>query len=102
MPDIVVYGFAPSTHVRTARLALAEKGIDYELATVEFGSEELLKLHPFGKIPAFAPPIAYLRMTPESERLLANRPAIGRWFDTVSARPSFAATEPSLPKSQAA
>ena len=50
----------------------------------------------------FAPPIAYLRMTPESERLLANRPAIGRWFDTVSARPSFAATQPSLPDAAAA
>lgn len=214
MSDIVVYGFAPSTFVRTARLALEEKGVDYELATVEFGSAALLKLHPFGRIPAFAhgdvrlyetsaiaryvdeafdgpalqpsdagararmdqwisafncyynptlvrvlilerlvapmrgretdqaridealpeiekhlgvlerelgdgrahivgeeltladlffaPPIAYLRMTPESERLLANRPAIGRWFDTVSARPSFAATQPSLPDADAA
>ncbi len=214
MSDIVVYGFAPSTFVRTARLALEEKGVDYELETVEFGSDSLLKLHPFGKIPAFrhgavrlfetsaitryvdetfdgptlqpsdafararmnqwisayndyyvsllgrvlimerivapmqgretdqaridealpeievrlgvlegelgdgrpyivgeeltladlffAPPIAYLRMTPESERLLANRPAIGRWFDTVSARPSFAATQPSLPDADAA
>ncbi len=60
MSDIVVYGFAPSTFVRTAR------------------------------------------MTPEGERLLAGRPAIGRWFDTVSARPSFAATQPSLPDAAAA
>ena len=50
----------------------------------------------------FAPAIAYLRMTPESERLLANRSAIGRWFDMVSARPSFAATQPSLPDAEAA
>ncbi len=50
----------------------------------------------------FAPPIGYLRMTPESERLLANRPAIGRWFGAVSARPSFAATQPSLPEAEAA
>ncbi len=214
MSDIVVYGFAPSTYVRTARLALEEKGVDYELETVEFGSAALLELHPFGKIPAFAhgdvrlyetsaivryvdetfdgpalqpsdagararmnqwisafndyydpllvrvlilerlvapirgqetdqaridealpeiekrlgvlerelddgrayivgeeltladlffaPPIGYLRMTPESERLLANRPAIGRWFNAVSARPSFAATQPSLPEAEAA
>ena len=54
MSDIVVYGFAPSTFVRTARLALEEKGVDYELEAVDFGSEELLRLHPFGRIPAFA------------------------------------------------
>ena len=214
MSDIVVYGFAPSTYVRSARLALEEKGVDYELEALDFGSEELLRLHPFGKIPAFAhgdvrlyetsaivryvdenfdgpalqpsdasarahmdqwisafncyfdpllvrvlilerlvapnrgretdqaridealpeienrldvlerelgdgrahivgedltladlffaPPIAYVRMTPESERLLANRPAIGRWFDSVSARPSFAATQPTLPDAAAA
>ena len=214
MSDIVVFGFAPSTFVRTARMALEEKGVDYELKALDFGSEELLRLHPFGKIPAFrhgavrlfetsaitryidetfdgpalqpsdatararmdqwisafncyydpllvrvlilerlvapmrgketdrariaealpeiekrlgvlerelgdgrayivgeeltladlffAPAIAYLRMTPESERLLANRPAIGRWLETVSARPSFAATQPSLPEAEAA
>ena len=54
MPDIVVYGFALSTYVRSARLALEEKGVGYEMAPIEFGSKELLDLHPFGKIPAFA------------------------------------------------
>ncbi len=214
MSDIVVYGFAPSTFVRTARLALEEKGVDYELETVEFGSDSLLKLHPFGKIPAFrhgdvrlyetsaivryvdetfdgpalqpsdasararmnqwisayndyydpllvrvliierivhpwrgmdtdqaridealpeiesrlgilerelgdgrahmvgedltladlffAPMVSYLRITPEGERQLARCPAIGRWFERLSARPSFAATQPSLPEAAAA
>ena len=214
MSNIVVYGFAPSTYVRTARLALEEKGVDYELASVEFGSAALLKLHPFGRMPAFAhgdvrlyetsaivryvdetfdgpalqpsdasararmnqwisayndyydallvrvlilerivapmrgretdraridealpeienrlgvlerelgdgrahvvgeeltladlffaPMVSYVRMTPEGERLLARCPAIGRWFEKVSARPSFAATQPSLPDAAAA
>ncbi len=39
MSDIVVYGFAPSTFVRTARLALEEKGVDYELEAVDFGAD---------------------------------------------------------------
>ncbi len=54
MSDIVVYGFAPSTYVRTARQALAEKGVDNDLETGEFGSAALLELHPFSRIPAFA------------------------------------------------
>ena len=214
MSSIVVYGFALSTYVRTARLALEEKGVAYELAPIELGSEEHLKLHPFGKMPAFrhgdvrlyetsaiaryvdetfdgpalqpsdvgararmnqwisafndyynshlirvlvlerlvfpmrgketdearikealpkiencldvmerelgdgrayiagdeltladlflAPVLFYVRMTPEGDRLLADRPAIGRWYERVSARPSFGATQPAIPGSEAA
>lgn len=53
MTDVVIYGFAQSSYVRTTRLVCEEKGVAYELAPVEFGSPAHLELHPFGKIPAF-------------------------------------------------
>lgn len=53
MADVVLYGMAFSSYVRTARLALAEKGVDYVLEPVELGSEAHGALHPFRKMPAF-------------------------------------------------
>jgi len=54
----VLYGFAASTYVRTVRMALAAKGVDYDhvpvdLFTGENRAPEHLARHPFGKIPAF-------------------------------------------------
>ncbi|UVK45011.1 glutathione S-transferase family protein [Mesorhizobium sp. AR07] len=54
----VVYGADYSVYVRIVRLALAEKGIDYELVPVDvFAAEGIpawyLEHHPFGSIPAF-------------------------------------------------
>lgn len=53
----VLYGASYSAYVRVARLALSEKGVDYELVPVDvFESDsltELFKRHPFGKVPAF-------------------------------------------------
>ncbi len=57
MADPILYGPAYSTYVRTARLALAEKGVAYDLVEVDFlqGAmpAEQLARHPFGKVPAF-------------------------------------------------
>lgn len=53
MSKPTVYGFPQSTYVRTVRLALAEKGIEYDLDPVGFSSERLGALHPFRRIPAF-------------------------------------------------
>jgi glutathione S-transferase len=55
---VVVYGPSFSTYVRTARLALEEKGAAYELKHVDFASGEIkqaahLARHPFGYVPAF-------------------------------------------------
>jgi glutathione S-transferase len=55
---VIVYGPAFSTYVRTARLALEEKGVAYELRHVDFASGEIkqpahLARHPFGYVPAF-------------------------------------------------
>ena len=52
----VVYGPAYSTYVRSVRLALEEKGVDYTLEEIDFlhgMPEEHFKRHPFGKVPAF-------------------------------------------------
>jgi glutathione S-transferase len=56
MGNPVVYGPAYSTYVRSVRLALEEKGVDYTLEEVDFlhgMPEEHLQRHPFGKVPAF-------------------------------------------------
>ncbi len=53
MADIVVYGPPQSTYVRTARMALEEKGVAHDLEEVDFRAAEYRKLHPFGRVPAF-------------------------------------------------
>ncbi|PTE12294.1 glutathione S-transferase family protein [Mesorhizobium helmanticense] len=58
MSKPVVYGADYSVYVRIVRLALEEKGIDYELAPVDvFAAEGIpdwyFEHHPFGRIPAF-------------------------------------------------
>lgn len=52
MADVVIYGPSPSTYVRTARLACAEKGITHTLEPLDLGSDAHAKLHPFKKVPA--------------------------------------------------
>jgi len=59
MAKPVIYGPAYSTYARTCRLALEEKGTDYDLVEVDIFSganqaPEHLARHPFGKVPAFA------------------------------------------------
>jgi glutathione S-transferase len=54
----IVFGAPYSVYVRAVRLALEEKGVDYELVPVDIFAAggrpaEHLTRHPFGKIPAF-------------------------------------------------
>ena len=51
MSDITLYGFPPSSYTWTARMVAEEKGISHDLEPIEFGSDALKALHPFGKIP---------------------------------------------------
>ena len=58
MAKPVIYGPGYSTFARTVRLALEEKGADYDLVEVDLlsgagQSAEHLARHPFGKVPAF-------------------------------------------------
>ncbi|MBL8663102.1 MAG: glutathione S-transferase family protein [Candidatus Odyssella sp.] len=71
MADVVIYGPSPSTYVRTARLACAEKGIAHVLEPVDLGSEAHAKLHPFRKIPAMR----------HGNFVLFESGAIGRYID---------------------
>lgn len=51
MANVELYGVPPSSYVRTARMTLVEKGVDYELKPVEFGSDALRAMHPYSKVP---------------------------------------------------
>ena len=51
MTNIQIFGFAPSTYVRTARMICVELGIDHELTPLAFKEPSHLELHPFGKMP---------------------------------------------------
>jgi glutathione S-transferase len=51
-----LYGHPNSPYVRAARMTLHEKGVDYELAVLDFAglaTPEHRRRHPFGKMPAF-------------------------------------------------
>ncbi len=52
----IIYGWAGSTYVWSARLALAEKGVAHDLVDVPRGGQREqphLSRHPFAKVPAF-------------------------------------------------
>ncbi|RAZ89839.1 glutathione S-transferase family protein [Mesorhizobium hawassense] len=58
MAKPTLYGADYSVYVRIARMALQEKGVDYELVPLDIFTAEgipawYLELHPFGRIPAF-------------------------------------------------
>jgi glutathione S-transferase len=56
MSSINVYGIPGSPFLRSVEITLKEKGLDFQLhamAPGEHKSEEYLKRHPFGRIPAF-------------------------------------------------
>ena len=52
MAEITLHGFPQSSFTWTARLACAEKGVDHDVAPIEFGAESHRALHPFAHIPA--------------------------------------------------
>ena len=57
MSKPILYGPAYSTYVRSARMAMEEKGVDYDLVEVDFLQgpmpAEQIERHPFSKVPAF-------------------------------------------------
>ena len=52
MSEVILHGVAPSSYVRTCRLALDEKGVAYTLDPAMPQTPEQLAHHPWGKIPA--------------------------------------------------
>lgn len=79
MSEIVLFGAAPSTYTRTARLVAHEKGVKHELVTIELGTDEHLALHPFGKIPALT----------HGDLTLFETSAIARYLDEIGDGPSL-------------
>ena len=51
--SISIYGSKSACYVRSVRLICEEKGVDYVLERVEFGSPAHFEIHPFGKLPGF-------------------------------------------------
>ena len=51
MSTITFHSMADSAYLWTAMQIADEKGVDYQLAPLVLGSEEHLRLHPFGKMP---------------------------------------------------
>ncbi len=52
MSEVILHGVAPSSYVRTCRMALDEKGVAYTHDQVMPQTPEQLAHHPWGKIPA--------------------------------------------------
>src|SRR3989337_248835 len=54
---IKLYTFPPSTNSRKVRIALIEKGLEFERINIDLSKKEqknpqYLKIHPFGQVPA--------------------------------------------------
>jgi glutathione S-transferase len=84
MATITLYGPAPSSYVRTARMTCVEKGVSHELAPIEFGSDAHRALHPFLKVPI---------LEHGSVRFYETQ-AIIRYLDAAFPGPSLVPSEP--------
>jgi glutathione S-transferase len=85
MSELILHGFPVSPHVRSVRIALIEKGIDYrynEIGLDHLASDEYVKLHPFRKMPVLQ----------QENFLIYETPAILGYideaFDGVSLQPT--------------
>lgn len=88
MAKPTLYGPGYSTYTRAPRLAMEEKGVDYDLIEVDFIAggmpEEHLARHPFGKVPAFE----------HDGMMLYETPAILRYVDDAFDGPSLQPSNP--------
>jgi glutathione S-transferase len=88
MAKPTLYGPGYSTYARAARLALEEKGVDYDLVEVDFiGAgmpDEHLARHPFAKVPALE----------HDGLMLYETVAIERYVDEAFDGPSLQPSDP--------
>ena len=88
MAKPILYGPGYSTYTRAARLAMEEKGVDYDLVEVDFIGggmpEEHLARQPFGKVPAFE----------HDGLMLYETPAIIQYVDEAFDGPSLQPSDP--------
>jgi len=87
MSNLTLYGPIWSAYTRTARLALAEKEVNYNLKEVDFSNgvmpAEHFKLHPFGKVPVLA----------HGNYVIYETSAICRYIDKAFSGPSLQPTD---------
>lgn len=86
MSDIILYGDIRSTFFRTARMAAEEKGVTYDIQSVELKSEAYRKIHPFGRMPAMR----------HGDFVLYETSAICRYIDAAFDGPALAPSEPRM------
>lgn len=89
MAKPILYGPNYSTYTRSARLAMEEKGVDYDLVEVDFIGgggmpDEQMARHPFGKVPAFE----------HDGLMLYETPSILRYVDEAFEGPSLQPSDP--------
>jgi glutathione S-transferase len=91
MPELRLLGLRVSVYTRIARIALAEKNIDYRFEEVDIFADAgppagYLELNPFGAIPCLL----------HGEFVLYETAAITRYLDEVFPPPRLQASEPQL------
>ncbi|MEO7734555.1 MAG: glutathione S-transferase family protein [Kofleriaceae bacterium] len=86
MTQIVLFGPAASSYVRTARMIALEKGVPHVLEPIELRSEAHGKLHPWRRVPVLR----------HGDITLYETSAIARYLDDVGTGPSL------LPRTPAA
>jgi len=90
MRNVRLYGPNWSAYVRTARLALIEKGVEYDLVEVDFSNGKMpaaqLARQPFGKVPALD----------HDDFQLYETTAICRYVDAAFPGPNLQPSEPRL------
>ncbi len=84
MSDIIIYGVAPSTYARTARMAFHEKGVAHTFEEIDFTTAEHKNLHPFGKVPAMR----------HGDLVLYETLAIATYADTAFDGPALQPSDP--------
>lgn len=88
MANLTLYGPAPSSYVRTARMTCVEKGVSHELAPIAQGSDAHRALHPFCKVP-----ILEHGLDRGTVRLYETQ-AIVRYLDAAFPGPSLVPSDP--------
>jgi glutathione S-transferase len=91
MSELLLHGFPVSPNVRSARIALIEKGVDYHFNEIGFDhlvTDEYAQLNPFRKMPVLQ----------QSDFILYETPAILGYIDEAFAGEPL---QPADPKSRA-
>jgi len=79
MTQLVLFGPAASSYVRTARMTCHEKAVPHALEPIDFGSDAHAKLHPWRRVPSLR----------HGDVTLYETSAIARYIDEIGTGPSL-------------